>query len=137
MLGDDKHYLLESRLAPIARQLGLGSINDLCALLMGTRETMVGRQVAEAMTTNETYFFRDPTHYDAVRTRLIPELRELRKGSRKLSFWSAAASTGQEIYSLAMLLLEQGFGDWNLSLLGTDFSTAGIGSRTRCPLPPD
>jgi chemotaxis protein methyltransferase CheR len=123
VIGDDKHYLLETRLAPVVRQLGLGSINDLCDVLASKREAVVGRQVAEAMTTNETFFFRDPAHYDAFKTRLLPELREQRKLTRKLSFWSAAASTGQEIYSLAMLLMEQGLGDWNLQLLGTDFST--------------
>src|SRR5579872_6458820 len=110
VIGDDKHYLLESRLGGIARQLGLGSINDLCAILMATREPEVGRKVAEALTTNETYFFRDPAHYEAIRTKLLPELREQRKVTRKLSFWSAASSTGQEIYSLAMLLMEQGLG---------------------------
>ena len=68
VLEGDKHYLFESRLAPIVRQLGLGSINDLCALLRATREIEVGRQVVEAMTTNETYFFRDPGHYDAIRS---------------------------------------------------------------------
>jgi len=60
VLEADKHYLFESRLTPIVRQLGLGSINDLCALLQATTEPEVGRQVVEAMTTNETYFFRDP-----------------------------------------------------------------------------
>jgi chemotaxis protein methyltransferase CheR len=123
VIGDDKHYLVETRLAPVVRQLGLASINELCATLSSTRETAVARQVVEAMTTNETYFFRDPPHYDALKTKLLPELREQRKATRKLSFWSAAASTGQEIYSLAMLLLEQGLGDWNIQLLGTDFST--------------
>ncbi|HUB83056.1 MAG TPA: CheR family methyltransferase [Bryobacteraceae bacterium] len=123
VIGDDKHYLLQTRLAPITRQLGLGSIGELCGVLATGRETAVRRQVVEAMTTNETYFFRDPSHYDALKTSLLPELREQRKLTRKLSFWSAAASTGQEIYSLAMQLSELGLGDWNLQLLGTDFST--------------
>jgi chemotaxis protein methyltransferase CheR len=123
VLDEDKHYLFENRLAPIVRQLGLGSINDLCALLHATRGTPVGRQVVEAMTTNETYFFRDPAHYDAIRTVLLPRLKEERKETRKLRFWSAAASTGQEAYSLAMLLLENGFSDWNVQILGTDFSS--------------
>jgi chemotaxis protein methyltransferase CheR len=123
VLEEDKHYLFESRLAPIVRQRGLGSINDLCALIQATRETDVGRQVVEAMTTNETYFFRDPAHYDAVRTTLLPRLKEERRDTRKLRFWSAAASTGQEAYSLAMLLLESGLSDWNLQILGTDFSS--------------
>lgn len=123
VLEGDKHYLFESRLTPIVRRLGLGSINDLCSLLQATRETEVGRQVVEAMTTNETYFFRDPAHYDAIRTTLLPRVKEERRDSKKLRFWSAAASTGQEAYSLAMLLMECGFSDWNLQILGTDFSS--------------
>jgi chemotaxis protein methyltransferase CheR len=123
VLDGDKHYLFESRLTPIVRQLGLGSINDLCALLQATLETEVRRQVVEAMTTNETYFFRDPAHYDAIRTVLLPQLKEDRRDTKKLRFWSAAASTGQEAYSLAMLLLDSGLSDWNVQILGTDFSS--------------
>jgi chemotaxis protein methyltransferase CheR len=123
VLDGDKHYLFESRLTPIVRQLGLGSINDLCALLHATRETEVGRQVVEAMTTNETYFFRDPAHYEAIRTVLLPQLKEERRVTKKLRFWSAAASTGQEAYSLAMLLIENGLSEWNVQILGTDFSS--------------
>src|SRR5450432_4167286 len=123
VLEHDKHYLFETRLAPIVRELGLGSINDLCALLQATCEPKVGRQVVEAMTTNETYFFRDPAHYEAIRTVLLPRLKEERRDTKKLRFWSAAASTGQEAYSLAMLLLENGFSDWNVQILGTDFSS--------------
>jgi chemotaxis protein methyltransferase CheR len=124
VLEDNKHYLFETRLAPIVRQLGLNSINDLCALLRTTRESEVGQSVVEAMTTNETYFFRDPAHYDAIRTVLLPGLKEQRKDTNKLRFWSAASSTGQEAYSLAMLLSEFGFSGWNISILGTDFSSA-------------
>jgi chemotaxis protein methyltransferase CheR len=79
--------------------------------------------VVEAMTTNETYFFRDPAHYEAIRTVLLARLKEDRRDTKKLRFWSAAASTGQEAYSLAMLLLETGFADWNVQILGTDFSS--------------
>jgi chemotaxis protein methyltransferase CheR len=123
VLEENKHYLFESRLTPIVKQLGLGSINDLCALLQATTEPEVGRQVVEAMTTNETYFFRDPAHYDAIKTVLLPRLKQDRQNTRKLRFWSAAASTGQEAYSLAMLLLENGLSDWNIQILGTDFSS--------------
>jgi len=123
VLGDDKHYLFETRLAPIVRQLGLGSINDLCALLRASRGTETGQRVVEAMTTNETYFFRDPTHYEAIRTVLLPRLKEDRRDTKKLRFWSAAASTGQEAYSLAMLLLEDDLRTWNIQILGTDFSS--------------
>jgi chemotaxis protein methyltransferase CheR len=74
------------------------------------------------MTTNETYFFRDPAQYEAIRTVLLPALKEERKDTGKLRFWSAASSTGQEAYSLAMLLLESGTREWNIQILGTDFS---------------
>ncbi|MGA7857520.1 MAG: protein-glutamate O-methyltransferase CheR [Terracidiphilus sp.] len=123
VLEEDKHYLFESRLAPIVRQLGLSTINDLCALLKSKSQTAVGRQVVEAMTTNETYFFRDPAQYDAIRNALLPRLMADRPSTKKLRFWSAAASTGQEAYSLAMLLLALGLSDWNAQILGTDFSS--------------
>lgn len=123
VLEADKHYLFECRLAPIVKQLGLGSIDDLCTLLQTTRQPSIARQVTEAMTTNETYFFREPAQYEALKSVLLPELRQQRETTRKLSFWSAASSSGQEAYSLAMLLLEQKFGDWNIQIKGTDLST--------------
>jgi chemotaxis protein methyltransferase CheR len=126
VLEDNKQYLFESRLAPIVRQLGLVSINDLCALLRATREAEPSRQVVEAMTTNETYFFRDPAHYDALRTVLLPRLREERRDTKRLRFWSAAASTGQEAYSLAMLLIQEAMGDWNIEIVGTDYSSSVV-----------
>jgi chemotaxis protein methyltransferase CheR len=123
VLGDDKHYLFETRLAPILRQMGLASINDLCALIRNAGQTAVAHQVVEAMTTNETYFFRDPSHYDAIKTVLLPRLMEERRDTKRLWFWSAAASTGQESYSLAMMLLEEALHSWNIQILGTDFSS--------------
>jgi chemotaxis protein methyltransferase CheR len=123
VVGDDKTYLFESRLMPIVRQLGLGSINDLCALIQEKRDAEVGHRVVEAITTNETYFFRDPSHYDAIRTALLPRRRAEKGDVRRLRFWSAAASTGQEAYSLAILLREEGFGDWFIRILGTDLSS--------------
>jgi chemotaxis protein methyltransferase CheR len=123
VLEDNKHYLFETRLAPMVKQLGLRSINELCAVLHTNCNKEIGHQLAEAMTTNETYFFREPAHYAAIKTALLPRLLEERKSSRKLRFWSAAASTGQEAYSLAMLLLEEKLNDWNIQILGTDFSS--------------
>jgi chemotaxis protein methyltransferase CheR len=130
VLEDNKHYLFESRLAPIIKQLGLASTNDLCALLHTRYSAALGHQIAEAMTTNETYFFRDPAQYEAIRTVLLPKLTEDRRHTRTLRFWSAAASTGQEAYSLAMLLLEEDLQGWNIQILGTDFS-AKILERAR------
>jgi chemotaxis protein methyltransferase CheR len=123
VLENNKNYLFESRLAPIVKQFSLGSINDLCELLLTKRNPEIGQQVVEAMTTNETYFFRDPSQYEAIRTVLLPRMKEERQVTRKLRFWSAASSTGQEAYSLAMLLLEEGLNDWDIQILGTDFSS--------------
>jgi chemotaxis protein methyltransferase CheR len=123
VLESNKSYLFESRLAPIVQQFGLGSINALCELLLAKRNPEISLQVVEAMTTNETYFFRDPAQYETIRTVLLPRLKEERQVSRKLRFWSAASSTGQEAYSLAMMLVEDGFKDWDVQILGTDFSS--------------
>jgi chemotaxis protein methyltransferase CheR len=122
VLANEKHYLLEARLAPIVREQGLGSLDDLCALLKATQESPLHHRVVEAMTTNETYFFREPAHYQALRDVILPELLRTRQVSRKLSFWSAAASTGQEAYSLAMMLLEMGEPDRDTEILATDLS---------------
>jgi chemotaxis protein methyltransferase CheR len=130
VLEDNKHYLFESRLGPIVKQHGLGSINDLVALLRAKRNNDIAAQVVEAMTTNETYFFRDPGQYDAIRTVLLPRLKEEHRDTKKLRFWSAASSTGQEAYTLAILLLESGFADWNIQIFGTDFS-AKVVERAR------
>lgn len=124
---DNKHYLFESRLAPIIKRLGLSSVNDLCAFIHAAGNSEIDQQVSEAMTTNETYFFRDPAQYDAIRTILLPKLKEERGGgSRSFRCWSAASSTGQEAYSLAMLLLEEGLSQWNLQILGTDYSSVVV-----------
>jgi chemotaxis protein methyltransferase CheR len=122
VLEPGKDYLVAARLGPLAKDLGLETLNDLCALLQATREPDLARRVVEAMTTNETYFFRDPAQFEAIRTELLPRLRLLRATSRRMRFWSAAASTGQEAYSLAMLLLEEGFGDWEIEILATDIN---------------
>jgi chemotaxis protein methyltransferase CheR len=124
VLEGDKRYLLEARLMPIAQRMRLANLNELCTML-GTppNNAALKRQVVEAMTTNETFFFRDPAQYDALRTVVIPSLIALRQDTRKMSFWSAASSTGQEAYSLAMMLLEMGLGDWKIRIQGTDLST--------------
>ncbi len=126
VLEGDKHYLFECRLAPIVKQLGLESIDALCAFMQSSRQTDVGHRVVEAMTTNETYFFRDPSHYEAIRTVLLPRLIKEHRDTRTLRFWSAASSTGQEAYSLAMLLIQEGLSQWNIQILGTDFSSQAL-----------
>jgi len=130
VLDDDKRYLLEARLMPIALKLRLYSLNDLCVLLQTTTDASLRQQVVEAMTTNETFFFREATQYDALRSTILPELLQERQITRRISVWSAASSTGQEAYSLAMLLLEMGLGNWDISILGTDLSE-GVLQRAR------
>lgn len=121
VLSDDKQYLVEARLMPVARQLHLASLEALCAALRNS-DPPLQKKVVEAMTTHETLFFRDAAPFDALRTEILPPLIAQRKNTRKLTFWSAAASSGQEAYSLAMLLLEMGLEGWNIQILGTDLS---------------
>jgi len=120
VLDDDKYYLVESRLTPVARVAGLASLDGLCARLRAGSSPELGRKVIEALTTNETMFFRDVAPFEVLRERIIPELLE--RGPRKLAIWSAAASSGQEVYSIAMLLREMALVDPPVEILGTDLS---------------
>jgi len=120
VLDQDKHYLLESRLMPVVRAARLASLDELCVRLRAKASPELARQVIEALTTNETIFFRDIAPFEALRERIIPEL--LKKSPRKLAIWSAAASSGQEAYSIAMLLCEMTLADTPVEILGTDLS---------------
>jgi chemotaxis protein methyltransferase CheR len=123
VLEDDKHYLLQARLMPILKKDQLKSIDQICERLR-TGSLDLRQRVVDAMTTNETLFFRDPAVFDALKTTIIPTLMKARETSKRLSFWSAAASSGQEAYSLAILLLEMGLPaqGWNIQIFGTDLS---------------
>jgi chemotaxis protein methyltransferase CheR len=120
VLDDDKHYLLESRLMPVARSASISNLDELCVRLRSGMDTALAQKVIEALTTNETLFFRDIAPFDALRQRLVPEL--LAKRQSKLTIWSAAASSGQEAYSIAMLLKELGTDGRPVDILGTDLS---------------
>jgi len=122
VLDETKHYLIESRLLPIVRRENLGTLNDLCALLRATQSTPLHRQIVEALTTNETLFFRDLAVFDALRDHVLPEVVARQRTARRIDFWSAASSSGQEAYSLAMLLLEAGLGTWTIRIVGTDLN---------------
>ncbi len=123
VLDETKLYLLQSRLLPIARKEKLETLNELCARLRAPSATVLRRQVVEAMTTNETLFFRDTAVFDTLKDKVLPALVEARRPARTLSIWSAAASSGQEAYSLAILLLEMGLAGWTLRILGTDLNS--------------
>ena len=122
VLDSDKHYLLESRLLPILRQVNLETLDALCHHLRTERHPVLSRQVVDAMTTNETLFFRDTAMFEVLRTRIIPSLLERLRGKRRLRIWSAASSSGQEAYSLAMMLLEMKLNACEIEILGTDLS---------------
>jgi chemotaxis protein methyltransferase CheR len=117
-----KHYLLESRLTPVVRRHSLTNLNDLCSVLQTHPHSPVHREVVEAMTTNETMFFRDSALWDELKTTIFPELVEVRKQTRRLRFWSAASSSGQEAHSIAIALMEMGLSGWDIQILGTDLS---------------
>ena len=103
VLTGDKMYLLESRLAPLARKEGLPSIDDLITVVRSRRDERLIAQVVDVMTTNETFFFRDKTPFDHLKDAIFPVLAQARRGSR-IRIWCAACSTGQEPYSIAMML---------------------------------
>ncbi len=122
-LSADKQYLIESRLLPLARKAGLPGIPDLVSRMKGGSTALI-TQVVEAMTTNETFFFRDKIPFDHFRDTVMPELLKARATRKSLRIWCAAGSTGQEPYSLAMCLKEMGasLSGWRVEILATDLS---------------
>jgi chemotaxis protein methyltransferase CheR len=132
-LEPNKGYLVESRLLPLARELGLATLADLVVQLRKTPFGKVHNQVVEAMTTNETSFFRDNHPFDVLRTEILPSLIQSRAATRSLSIWSAACSTGQEPYSIAMLLLEHfpQLKGWRIEIHATDLSQAVLDKAQR------
>jgi chemotaxis protein methyltransferase CheR len=124
VLSDDKQYLIESRLVPVARRNGLASISEIVAKLR-TQAPALEAAVVEAMTTNESFFFRDKTPFEHLRDEMMPALLAARAGQKKLRIWCAAASTGQEPYTIAMILADMAakIAGWRIEILGTDLST--------------
>jgi chemotaxis protein methyltransferase CheR len=122
----DKDYLLESRLQPVARAAGLGSIDELVKKIRGDERGALTSVVIEAMTTNETSFFRDAHPFEALRTKILPDMIAARASSRALRIWCAASSTGQEPYSIAMGIREAfpELASWNVQIIATDLNTA-------------
>ena len=120
----DKLYLLETRLAFLLREHSLSGLPALADLLRQPGAQALRDRVVDAMTTNETSFFRDSHPFDTLRKSVIPGLIERRAAARALRIWSAACSTGQEPYSLAMMLKDHFpiLGGWNLEIVATDIS---------------
>jgi chemotaxis protein methyltransferase CheR len=122
-LAADKQYLIESRLLPLARKDGLPGIGELVQKMRGSSREFNAR-VAEAMTINETFFFRDKAPFDHFRDLIMPLLLRARAKRRSIRIWCAAGSTGQEPYSLAMCLKEMGtaLAGWRVEIMATDLS---------------
>ena len=123
-LSADKQYLIESRLLPLSRKCGVSGIGDLVQKMKGGSSTIIA-QVVEAMTTNETFFFRDKVPFEHFRETIIPEMLKARANRKSIRIWCAAGSTGQEPYSLAMSLKEMGpaLAGWRVEIIATDLST--------------
>ena len=125
VLGKDKAYLLESRLNPVARKWQFKGFDELAEAVRLGKEKALIQDVTEAMTTNESFFFRDTKPFDQFRDVVLPHLLEARASSRSFRIWSAACSSGQEPYSLAMILkeAEAKLNGWRIEILATDLST--------------
>jgi chemotaxis protein methyltransferase CheR len=123
-LSADKQYLVESRLIPLARRVGLAGIAELVQKVKGGAEALTS-EVVEAMTTNETFFFRDKIPFDHLRQAVLPALIQARAARRALRIWCAASSTGQEPYSIAMCVKEfAALAGWRVEIFATDLSQA-------------
>jgi chemotaxis protein methyltransferase CheR len=125
VLEPGKEYLVESRLLALVQRKGIADIPALVTELRKVRDGALHSQVVEAMTTNETSFFRDVHPFEALRDTLLPEMIERRAQERSIKIWSAASSTGQEPYTLAMVIRENFpvLAGWRVEILGTDLST--------------
>ena len=124
VLTKDKAYLLESRLMPVARKWNMKGLEDLAQAVRTRKDEPLLRDITEAMTTNESSFFRDQKPFDLFKQLVLPKLMEARATKKVIRVWSAACSSGQEAYSLAMLLLEEGpkLAGWKIEIVGTDIS---------------
>ena len=128
----DKDYLLESRLAPLARLNAMATIDELVRKVKSDERAPITHAVIEAMTTNETSFFRDSHPFEALKTKILPDLMATRSAARVLRIWCAASSTGQEPYSIAMAIREAfpALATWNVQIIATDLN-ATVLARAR------
>jgi chemotaxis protein methyltransferase CheR len=123
VLGPDKEYLIEARLLPLARETGAANVAELVSRFQRSPDPLVRQRVVEALTTNETSWFRDREPFKALTEAVVPDLVRARAASRRLRVWSAACSSGQEPYSLAIELRCSLPAGWGYEILATDIST--------------
>jgi chemotaxis protein methyltransferase CheR len=128
LIDPSRNALFETRLQPIAQRAGASTLKDFVGMLRVDRTPQLRRAVAEAMTINETSFFRDAKPFDLLREIILPELIAQNASTRKLRIWSAANSTGQEAFSIAMLIAESfpELATWDVKVVGTDISAQVI-----------
>ncbi|MCB9623977.1 MAG: protein-glutamate O-methyltransferase CheR [Sandaracinus sp.] len=131
VLDESKRYLIETRLHPQARELGVGDLDALVASMRPGSE--VEKRVVESLTTNETSFFRDLALFQGLEQEVLPSLIERRRATRRLRIWSAACSTGQEAYSVLLLLASKfpELDDWDVRVVGTDVNETVLAQATR------
>jgi chemotaxis protein methyltransferase CheR len=128
VVSNEKQYLVESRLLPLARRAGLSTIRDVVERLRLPNETALAEAVVEAMTCGETSFFRDRTPFETLTSLMLPEILRRRAATRRIRIWSAGCASGQEPYSIAMALREAGvdLAGWTVDILGTDISNEAL-----------
>ncbi len=128
VLSNDKAYLLENRLLPVVRKRAMNSLDDLFLALRTSGDKDLEREVTEAMTTNESFFFRDLTPFQQFQETVLPRFMEARADTKRLRIWCAAAATGQEPYTLAMILKEEEkrLAGWQVDIIATDLSTEAL-----------
>jgi chemotaxis protein methyltransferase CheR len=123
-----RRWRIETALSALMRERGIASLDELIMILVMGREPNLSQMVVEALLNNETYFFRDRAPFDLLQRHALPELAQRRHKSKRLRIWSAGCSTGQEVYSLAMLFAEDPdkWRGWTIDILGTDVSTSCV-----------
>jgi chemotaxis protein methyltransferase CheR len=124
----NRRWRIETALAALLREREIATLDELITILVMGKEPSLSQQVVEALLNNETYFFRDRAPFDLLQRYALPELAQRRGKTKRLRIWSAGCSTGQEVYSLAMLFAEdpEAWRGWTIDLLGSDVSTACI-----------
>lgn len=127
-LGENKEYLLEARLVPLAQLHGMNGIEDLVLALKSSIDPSLKKDVMEAMTTNESSFFRDRRPFDELKNNILPSLIAERQTAQRLRIWCSACSHGQEPYSIVMLIRENfpELANWNIQIVATDLCTKAL-----------
>ncbi|HEU4810160.1 MAG TPA: CheR family methyltransferase, partial [Sphingomicrobium sp.] len=124
----NRRWRIETAVAALLRERGIATLDELITILVMNKEPGLSNQVVEALLNNETYFFRDRSPFDLLSRHALPELAKKRHSNRRIKIWSAGCSTGQEVYSIAMLFAEDPvqWRGWTIDILGTDVSNAVV-----------